>query len=1415
VSIFLVLVAIATSVWRQRKLRSEFDEFRRESSKQNDALHRELIDLRRQITAMPHPAAQPEQPSVRATDHAANPAEVVPRPPGPATLVDATVEESAHAQFRLSPQEPAKLSATAPLPGTEPKPEFDLVRKREAASPAEAAPVSPPPARDSAPSLPPLAATPQLPSVPATPPAAEPATPDSPKPLAPPVPAAPKTPSPERVMAPARPIAPAPMIPPHPPTPTPTVQERLRAVSRIEETLGTNWLNKLGIVLVVIGVASFGILKLGQLGPAGKVILCYVVALGLLGAGIYFERRERYHVLGHTGIGGGWALLFWVTYALNHVQAMRVLGSETSDLFLMLAVAIAMVVHTLRYNSQLVTGLAFLLAYTTVALSHDNVYSLSAGVILALGLVTIVVKKGWFELELFGILSSYLNHFYWLYRLLGPSGAEGHAFAEYQASTAMLLFYWLTFRVSYVIRKVKAPVDEHVSTAAALLNTLLLLFVMKFQSVHPELAFFALLGIGAVEFHCGQLPQVKRRREAFIILTAMGAALMLTAVPFRYSGNNVVILWVIGAEALLVAGVTVSEVVFRRLGLLGGVLAGGHLIAVELNQLVTTRSSTEDLALAPGIVFALCALVFYLNALGMGRKWAWYFDEGPDSKLLTVHSYLGAFAAVASAWALFSRDWTALAFAALMLVLAVLGRRLHSIHLQVQYGLIGLLTSYRVVVVNLHADSPAHVHSRVRLLTLPLLAAAFYSTAWLAQLRDESDQRRFRGFFSTTGTALVVLLIYFEVPDLWQPLAAIVFAVLLAEAAARLQYRVLAWHSHALTALAVAASINADPFGQVRWHDMPVQAFAALPVVMGAYGLAKRIPVANPGHAFLGSMVCSWTAAGLMAWILGEVLPAPWIAVGWIVFAVLLVLTTRWIRYQQLGWQGSALAFGAFGRTLVDNFPLQDKLWQGFSVRLVTITLVAAGLYAISRRASAPGSPYRKVSALVHTSAATALLALLAWYEAPGGWLAAVWAVFALVLALVDRRFELDDLGGQAHVLAALTLLRSVTVNLYVGDTWHGISVRLLSLATVSVVFYALSRVVRMPEDWRAHEFQHIYSWAGSTLVSLLMWYELQPLSIALGWAIFGLVLFEYGLLRNVKQFRFQSYVAFMAAFVRIFFANLTAGSTDQFWGPRAHTVLPLALIFFFVHAQLATEERSTAEDRRLRFDAVLAYLGTGTVVALLYFQFNTDWVVTAWAVVVFALLAVARFTNRPLFLGQGLLLSFAVLVRGVVHNLFGASYFTGSDWTGRYAVLGSAILLLFATLPLASRLRNPNTARSSSQRATPLGAVARHPEQVLFFVPTILLTLLLALKMRAGMVTVAWGVEAVLIVLLALFVGERSYRLTGLFLLLACVAKIMLRDAWGLAPRDRYITFIILGMALLLVSFLYSKYRDTIRQFL
>jgi hypothetical protein len=641
--------------------------------------------------------------------------------------------------------------------------------------------------------------------------------------------------------------------------------------------------------------------------------------------------------------------------------------------------------------------------------------------------------------------------------------------------------------------------------------------------------------------------------------------------------------------------------------------------------------------------------------------------------------------------------------------------------------------------------------------------------------------------------------------------------VLLSEAALAIKYYSITVHSHVLSGLAVFTALTANQFASQTWHTIPLHAIAATPVVAGAYWLAKRLGTGNERHLSLGRVAYTWVAAGLVVWILEEALRAPWIAVGWIVFAVVLAITTRWIRYQQLAWQANVVGLCALVRAYFYNYELEQRFWGPISQRIFTISVVAAGLYFLSRKA-APEERFARAIAFLHSFAATGLLALLAWYEYPNGWLAPLWATFALVLAIVDQRFKLEELPWQSHILAGLTLLRSISVNLYVTATWHDLSVRLLSLAIVAVIFYALSRLIRMPDDWRQRDIHHIYSWAASSIGGLLLWYELQtqPTSIAVAWGAFGLVLFEYGLLRKITQFRYQAYVALIAAFTRIFYSNLTSSEPGEFWGPRMYTILPLVLIFFFVYAQLPDKEENTSRDRRWHFDVLLAYLGTATIVALFYFQFPIEWVITSWAAVVFALLGAALLLARPLFLHQGLFLTVTVLGRGLAHNLFGASYFTGGDWQGDYFVLSFASAILLASLFFAFRLRGRyGLSQNVSPRMRALAAIASRPEQVVFFVPIILVTCMLALKMKSGMVTVSWGVEGVIIFLLALAVKERSFRLTGLGLLLLCVAKVMALDVWGLQARDRYITLIIVGAALVFVSFLYTRYRDTIRQYL
>ncbi|HEX2330814.1 MAG TPA: hypothetical protein VHN74_18975, partial [Candidatus Angelobacter sp.] len=186
----------------------------------------------------------------------------------------------------------------------------------------------------------------------------------------------------------------------------------------IEEALGANWGPRVGIAFVVIGVALFVGSQWSHFAPWLRMLIVYAAGfgagVGFLAGGIFLEKKEQYRILGRCLIGGGWAVTTLMTYVLSH-GPFAVLASQPLDLSLLLAVIAAMVWHTLRYNSQLVTGAAFLLGFTAIALNPDPPFNLVAGGLLIAGMTVIVLRQQWYELEVFGILAAYLNHFYWLY----------------------------------------------------------------------------------------------------------------------------------------------------------------------------------------------------------------------------------------------------------------------------------------------------------------------------------------------------------------------------------------------------------------------------------------------------------------------------------------------------------------------------------------------------------------------------------------------------------------------------------------------------------------------------------------------------------------------------------------------------------------------------------------------------------------------------------------------------------------------------------------------------------------------------------------------------------------------------------------------------------------------------------------
>jgi uncharacterized membrane protein len=878
---------------------------------------------------------------------------------------------------------------------------------------------------------------------------------------------------------------------------SPSFVQTVKSALDVEEALGTNWLPKIGISFIVLALAFLIDWQLKNLGPAGRILLGYVIGGLMLAAGIWFERRERYRVLARAGVGGGWALLFFVTYAMYHIAAARILHSQLIDLVLMLAVAGVMVWHTLKYRSQVVTGLTFLLAFLTLTISHETVYSLTAGVVLAAALVAIVGKMQWFELEIFGIAASYLNHFLWLRRIIEPMHGKHRMFPEFYASAGILSAYWIIYRISYVVRRPSDSKQENISAAAALLNAVCLLGLLKYQSVHPEWAFWALLFMGGVEILFAEMPITRRRRTAVIVLSTLGTVLLVAAFPFRYSGARLSVLWLAEAEAIFLLGVFVREVVFRRIGMLATAIVAGQMIAIDAARIYGMRSDGAYVHSDPGLttIFLVAAVIFYGNA-------HWIFP----------------------------------------------GRR-------------------------------------------ELFASTFD-------------------------------LIFIQ--------------------------------------------------------------------------------------------RCSYVACIL--------------------------------------------------------------LWIG------------------------------------------------AWIAFPEAWTAVSWCGLGLVLALASRRFEIPELGYQGKIVALIAAIRVLAVNLDSTAKVHGLTLRLVTTLLVAALLYvtARSRVDDRGRSLTVSRRSYPYSdlvggcctWIASFLLSLLAWYELRPVSVAVVWTMFGVVLLELGVGRRSIALRLQAYVALLSGFLRILFVNLNASGVPGEISPRFYTIVPIALAFFYAYERLHSSQEQLGPQERSVATNFSCYLGTITLAALMRFELEADWVAAAWAAIVFLAAAIAWRLGRRVFLHQALVLSFAVLFRAVLHNFYERSYFPAPGWEDRRLCVGVAIAFLIASLPFAFRLRQKEVGEGTGVVRL-LRIISSRPEQVFFFNAIACLTVLLTVESRHGMITLAWGLEALCVFMFAVWVGERSFRLTGLALLLLCVSKIIVVDVWRLHGLDRIMTLLVLGTALFVASLMYTRYRETIRQYL
>jgi cbb3-type cytochrome oxidase subunit 3 len=226
----------------------------------------------------------------------------------------------------------------------------------------------------------------------------------------------------------------------------------------------------------------------------------------------------------------------------------------------------------------------------------------------------------------------------------------------------------------------------------------------------------------------------------------------------------------------------------------------------------------------------------------------------------------------------------------------------------------------------------------------------------------------------------------------------------------------------------------------------------------------------------------------------------------------------------------------------------------------------------------------------------------------------------------------------------------------------------------------------------------------------------------------------------------------------------------------------------------------------------LLACMGTATVAALARFCLADGDVATGYAVITMAVLVVAWRTHLEIFLYQALIMLGVAAFRISMTNFYSLRTALPAGAAGRWSTV-AAILLLLAGVVFAYRVRAPKSENASQRKWYAL--LVDRPEQPMFFVPVALMGFFLYIEVHDKL-ALAWGVEGVVVFILALIAKERSFRLTGLGLLMVGVVMILwdlLRP--GTSTTTRYITLIALGAMLLAVSFLYGRFRETLREYL
>jgi hypothetical protein len=887
------------------------------------------------------------------------------------------------------------------------------------------------------------------------------------------------------------------------PAPAPSLAHRLRRVLGDEEwetLVGGSLLNKLGALVLVIGIALFLGFSFARMTAAGRASIALLVSLGVLGAGVWVERRERYRVFARGLIGAGWAGLYATAYASYAVPEARVIDNPFLGSLGMLLVAAGMIGHSLKYRAQAVTGVAFFAAFSALAATPSSPFAVVALIPLAASVLWLAWRFAWFPMALFGLAATYLTCI-----------SRGDSGAPLRETQPLFLAYWLLFDAFDLMRTWRRTLSGGVEWLyPANLAGFVGLSYLAWTHHAPGDLWIACAG-GAGLFLVDSVARMLLRPpssfdpsedlahrvragsyEASVFVSAVLAGLAMVArVPGVWLSAGLAV----EAEILFLAGVRFESRFLRRMGM----TAFAHsLLRMTWGQpaekSVNLGHSTWNWT--PPALFH--AVLFYLNRI-----------------LRQPNLTMGSAAAllVATAIALEVKiEYAGMAWIVFGVVLLGIGLRRKLLEFRVQ--------AYALLVAGV-----LETVFRGDWIALSFSLAAVYGCALLSRRCDVPERREFAYGSSAAAVLLAAVLLWRVAPREYLALAWFALALAVLELGIRRLPEELGDFFAPTGLLAIA--------GLIATHSLDFAKFPATPVWLTFFGAAaiSGMAAVRSRETEVLRVGAASIAAALAIAAIWLVVPDPWVTMAWTAPALAALELGAALRLIAL----RRIALGAFLAVYLRLFASDLPNVPGAPMTVVSIGLVIAGLYWLWR--GFLGEP--EIARIIFWAAPVPLVALIERQSGSRN-TAAGWMAVSLVLLLAGARFRLRDARLQSYAIGFLSFAAALAFDVQ--------PPRLLVSCAVVAGLFAGQYVARKSVE-SAQPAEHavsgesraaiFFSLLGTLLAAAVLYGEVSGGLLTVSWGFEGLALLACGFALRERILRLEGLALLLICILKLFVYDL------------------------------------------------------------------------------------------------------------------------------------------------------------------------------------------------------------------------------------------------------------------------------------